>query len=302
MEKQRRPWLAIIYYFLTAIFAMISCLENFRFFFSHFAINFALLMAIFSSLFTMMLAIAVAVLLIMRKRGIFLLIPSVFYACGAIFSLISSFTYYRVNVIFAVHTTLFALLDLGIWCLFALYLIFDTFRVRCITSKKVLFNIPFILLYVGAAFVTFTNFIYFCAYKYINEILNSAYYLRPSLTGVISSVFWLVAVFSFKKWMMSRKYPEVKPEDEASDEKDAECMCDSSDTTNDTECNICECDTAECTEQSSDAEECHACESGAITFDEIKTAELIEKYKSLLDNGAITEEEFNAKKKQLLGL
>ena len=27
-----------------------------------------------------------------------------------------------------------------------------------------------------------------------------------------------------------------------------------------------------------------------------------QKYKSLLDNGAITEEEYNAKKKQLLGL
>ena len=36
--------------------------------------------------------------------------------------------------------------------------------------------------------------------------------------------------------------------------------------------------------------------------DDSKCIESLEKYKSLLDNGIITQEEFDAKKKQLLGL
>ena len=36
--------------------------------------------------------------------------------------------------------------------------------------------------------------------------------------------------------------------------------------------------------------------------DEVNTIEALEKYKELLDKGIITQEEFNAKKKQILGL
>ena len=41
---------------------------------------------------------------------------------------------------------------------------------------------------------------------------------------------------------------------------------------------------------------------GNVVTQEISSADELKKYKELLDNGIITEEEFNAKKKQLLGL